>query len=219
MRRISLLALCLVGLLSLRCLLADPRSTEAGGNFKIDISNPQATTVAAGTFEAKTIAGHYNHKDGRPGTDGGWSILIGSPSLLDNETCKGVGIGFSGKPETSRTWQFAFLGADAGLSDGGTSDGGVPTVAFASNLGSLSYSEGCVGSGNYKTWRSTAGTLTFSAVEEPAELPAGARPGANKTVKFSCSGVQMAGETGTGTFAATCSGEITLFAGYDTDKL
>lgn len=212
MRRLSLVGLCLVSLFSLRCLLQDPRSTSAGGSFTIAITNPQATTVTASTFEAKTIAGNYNHADRRPGTDAGWSIIVGTPNLLDSSTCKGLGLGFSGKPETTRTWQLAFIG------DGGTTDGGVPTAAFASNLGSLSYSEGCVGSSDYKTWRSTSGTLNITSVEDPAEVPEGARPGANKTVKFSYT-CEMAGETGTGTFSASGAGEVTLFAGYDTDKL
>lgn len=52
----------------------------------------------------------------------------------------------------------------------------------------------------------------MTSVEEPQ----GAKPGANKTVKFTCSAVKMSGqENATGTFDATCEGEILLMAGMD----
>ena len=216
MRRIALLGLCVAALFSARCLLQDPRQTAAGGKFVINISNPQGTTVAAGTYEAKTIAGLYNAGDRRPGTDAGFSTLTGTPNPLDQGNCKSVGAGFVGKPEAGKTWQLLFVGGDGGVSDAGFTDAGVNFAQFANGVGSLIYSEGCIQDGEYKVWRSTTGTLTVTSVEEPAELPQGARPGANKTVKFTYTGVKMSGQDNApGTFDATGEGEILLMTGMD----
>lgn len=123
-----------------------------------------------------------------------------------------MGIGLVGKPETGKSWQLAYVRGDA---DGGVNDAGVQPVALGEGIGTLSYSEGCINKGSYNQWRSTGGTLTITSVEDPAEQPQGATPGANKTVKFTFSNVTMAsdGEPATGTFTANGDGEVLLFTG------
>lgn len=211
MRRLTLVGLVALGAAGVHCTL--PNETNAGGSITVNVTNLRdGSTAKGGTFEAKTVAGFFNSADHPTGSDAGWSIITGTPNVLDSSTCKGVSLGFAGKPAAGRTLQLAAVfGTDGGV------DAGAVGQAL-NDLGTLSYQEGCVApGGSLQMWRSTSGNLVIDSVDEPAELPAGATPGANKTITFHVTGVELAsdGAPAAGLMSLDGSGTVELFTGMN----
>jgi len=190
------------------CGILDAAKNEsAGGTFTLNVASPEASNATPGTFEAKTITGSYATGVNPNLTDAGWSVITGTPNVLDTTTCKSVALGFAGKPAAGEVITLVDYNPD--VTDGGPVD--------LNGKGFLIYDEGCVTAGPVKEWRSSGGTIQITAVADPDSQPSGAIPGANKKVSFSYSGVSMAfqgdGGLATGTFTADGTGTVDLFAG------
>ncbi|MBS2031255.1 MAG: hypothetical protein JST54_25375 [Deltaproteobacteria bacterium] len=190
------------------CGVLDAAKNEsAGGTFTINVASPVGSNATPGTFEAKTITGSYATGQNANLTDAGWSVITGTPNVLDTTTCKSVALGFAGKPAAGEVITLVDYNPDA-------TDGGPVNL---NGKGFLIYDEGCVTAGPLKEWRSSGGTIQINAVDDPNPQPSGATPGANKKVTFSYSGVTMEaqgdGGLATGTFTADGTGTVDLFAG------
>jgi hypothetical protein len=176
----------------------------AGGTFVLDVSSKQGTNLGTDHFEAKTIAGNYNSRDNPLQGNGGWSIVIGTPSLLDNTTCKGLSLGFAGPPVAGAT---IALDLPADAKDAGITD--------PKGRGLFVVQDGCVLQGPVKQWRATSGTLTIDKVEAPQTSAATTA----RAISFHYSGATMVvdpsafGDAGaSGSFTANGTGNVELFA-------